>query len=352
MSGGVDSSTAAAMLRRAGRDVVGVTMLIPSGLGPDCGGAELRACCGSGASEIARQLGIPHYFIDVRDEFRAHVLDPFRAAYRGGRTPSPCIDCNTFIKFGAVMSILREQLGIEQVATGHYARVVEYADGLGLCAGIDSTKDQSYFLYGIRREMLPRLLFPLGGQTKERTRELAAACGLDFSNREESVELCFAGQGDYRAALGNSPDAGPGDVLDTVGRVIGRHKGISHYTIGQREGLGVASGVPLYVVDIDCEANTVVLGDREAAGSRVVRAHRLNVLAPGSITGGGRCFGKVRYRQGADSCTVVDLGGEEMTVAFEKPQHGVTPGQHLVLYSESGRVLAGGEILRAAPSRC
>lgn len=346
MSGGVDSSTATAMLRRAGRDVVGITMLIPSGLGPDCGGAEVRACCGSGASEIARQLGIPHYFVDVRDEFRAHVIEPFRAAYRSGRTPSPCIDCNTFIKFGVVMRLLREALGIEEVATGHYARIVDCADGPGLCAGVDAAKDQSYFLYGIRRETLPRLLFPLGGQTKERTRGLAAAYGLDFSDREESVELCFAGQGDYRAALGANPDAGPGDILDTAGRVIGRHRGISRYTIGQREGLGVAGGVPLYVVDIDPEANAVVLGDREAAGSRVVHAHRVNILAPNLIAEGVRCFGKVRYRQGAAPCSVSELSEERLVVEFDTPQHGVTPGQHLVLYSDSGRVLAGGEILR------
>lgn len=348
MSGGVDSSTAAAMLRRAGRDVVGITMLIPSGLGPDSGEAELRACCDSGASRVAQQLGIPHYFVDVRDEFREHVLEPFRAAYRSGRTPSPCIDCNTFIKFGAVMSILREQMGIEQVATGHYARIVAYADGLGLCAGVDATKDQSYFLYAIRRKMLPSILFPLGGQTKERTRELAVAYGLDFGDREESVELCFAGQGDYRAALGSSPDAGPGDILDTSGRVLGRHRGISRYTIGQREGLGVAGGVPLYVVDIDPEANTVVLGGREAASSRIVHACRVNVLARDAIVVGEQCFGKIRYRQDAAPCTVVELDGGCLTVEFKKPQHGVTPGQHLVLYSESGRVLAGGEIMRTA----
>ena len=343
MSGGVDSSVTAAMLQRAGRDVVGVTMQIPSGLGPSCGGAELRACCGTGASQIAGQLAIPHYFIDVRDEFRRRVIEPFRDAYRNGRTPSPCIDCNTHIKFGVVMELVREALGIEQVATGHYARISADA----LCAATDKQKDQSYFLYGIQRADLPRVLFPLGGQTKDRTRELAAEYGLDLVDRTESVELCFADQGDYRKALGEDPDAGPGDVLDLDGNVVGSHKGISQVTIGQRGGLGIAGGVPLYVVEIDPESNTVVLGGREAACRRDVHARGLNVLAPEALAGEGRFLGKIRSRLDAAPCAVTELGGDRITVEFDKPEHGVCPGQHLVLYTDDDQVVAGGTITRS-----
>ncbi len=346
MSGGVDSSVTAAVLQANGVDVVGITMQIPSGIGPSGCGAELRACCGTGASQVARRLGIPHYFVDVRDEFRRFVLEPFRDAYRRGLTPSPCIDCNTHVKFACVMELGREFLGIRTVATGHYAR----AGGSGLYAAADAAKDQSYFLYGIRRTALEHIRFPMGGQTKARTREQAASFGLDVAERDESVELCFADQGDYRLALGPSPDAGPGDVIDLSGKVLGRHKGISHYTIGQREGLGIATGVPLYVADIDAERNTITLGDRAAAASRTVRAHKLNILAPELLEAGGPLLGKIRSRQPAAVCRVIALEGDDLTAEFSEPQHGVTPGQHLVLYSQSGQVVGGGEIRRRSES--
>jgi len=350
MSGGVDSSVAAAMLHRAGRDIVGITMQIPSGIAPQAPGAESQACCGSGASAVARQLAIAHYFVDVRDEFKKFVLEPFRTAYRAGLTPSPCIDCNTFIKFDVVMRLVREVLGIERIATGHYARILESADGLGLYTATDNAKDQSYFLYGIRREALPYIIFPVGEQTKEQTRRMAASLGLHAAGRAESAELCFAGQGDYRAALGDNPDAGPGDVLDLEGNVIGEHKGISRYTIGQREGLGIARGIPLYVVRIDSESNTITLGDRAAAASCGVRACKLNILVPGALNRGGRFLARIRHRQEPAACTLAAWDGDQLAVEFDEPQHGVTPGQHLVLYSERGRVLAGGEITPATAS--
>lgn len=346
MSGGVDSSVSAAMLVRAGRDTVGITMQVPSAVAPRVPGAELAACCGTGAAEVAAQVGIPHYFVDVREEFRRFVIEPFREAYREGRTPSPCIACNTHVKFGAVLRLLHDSFGIEQVATGHYARVVERDERLGLYAALDERKDQSYFLYGIRRTELARVLFPVGGQTKERTRQLAAEWGLAAADRDESQELCFAAQGDYRAALGEHPDAGPGDVVDTAGQVIGRHEGISRYTIGQRQGLRIAAGVPLYVVDIDPVGNTITVGDRAAAGSRRVRAEALNVLAPEELESGREFLGKVRYKQRGDRCRLLELDADAMTVEFLEPCHGVSPGQHLVLYSGSGEVVVGGEIVR------
>ena len=348
MSGGVDSSVAAAMLKRAGCDVVGVTMQIPSAVGPDCPGAELQACCGRGASRVARQLGVPHYFVDVRDAFRQFVIEHFRDAYRNGLTPSPCIDCNTHIKFDIVMRLVRETFGIEQVVTGHYARIVESDTGPRLHSAADTKKDQSYFLYGIRRENLARIRFPLGDRTKEQTREATAAYGLDFDARSESSELCFAEQGDYRVALGGEPDAGPGEVVDIDGKVIGTHNGISRYTIGQREGLGIAGGVPLYVVRIDVESNRITLGDRAAASSRTVPAHKLNVLVPETLNRGGRFRGKIRSTEPGSPCSVadVDAGRGTITVEFDKQRHGVTPGQHLVLYTDDGCVVAGAEIAR------
>ncbi|MFO7899814.1 MAG: tRNA 2-thiouridine(34) synthase MnmA [Planctomycetota bacterium] len=345
MSGGVDSSVAAAKLLHAGRELVGITMLIPSALGPDCAGAELRACCGQGAARVAGELGLPHYFVDVRDEFREQVIARFRAAYRRGRTPSPCIDCNTFIKFGVVMDLLRQTFGIEQVATGHYARI-ERADGTARLYAVRHRKDQSYFLYGIPGDRLRRVVFPLADQTKDETRREARRRGLGAAEHAESADLCFAGQDDYRAALGPNPDAGPGDVLDLDGNVIGRHRGISNYTYGQRGGLGIAAGIPLYVVDIDPTRNTVTLGDRDAARRRDVCARHLNILAPDQLAVGSRLFGKVRAHQRAGACRATEIADDRLVVRFETPQHGVAPGQHLVLYSESGQVIAGGEIVR------
>ncbi|MFW6107628.1 MAG: tRNA 2-thiouridine(34) synthase MnmA [bacterium] len=348
MSGGVDSSVAAATLIDAGRDALGITMLIPSAVGPDCAGAELRACCGHGAARVAAELGIPHYFVDVRTAFREQVIDRFRAAYRRGRTPSPCIDCNTFIKFGVVMDLLHAAFGIEQVATGHYARI-ERADGAARLYAARHRKDQSYFLYGIPGDRLRRVVFPLADQTKDETRREARRRGLRAAEHAESADLCFAGQDDYRAALGPNPDAGPGHVLDLDGNVIGRHRGFSNYTYGQRGGLGIAAGTRLYVVDIDPARNIVTLGDRDAARRRDVAAHSVNVLAPDRLAVGSPLRGKVRAHQRAGACRPTDIAGDRFAVRFETAQHGVAPGQHLVLYSESGQVIAGGEIVRPAP---
>lgn len=344
MSGGTDSSVAAARLKASDRPVVGVTMLIPSALGPSCGGAHLRACCGQGASQVARDLDIPHYFVDVREEFQHRIIDRFRSEYRQGRTPSPCIDCNTFIKFGAVMDLIRDALKIERVATGHYA-CIELEEGGARLFAVPHRKDQSYFLYGIRRDRLHRILFPLAGQTKPETRREARRLSL-HADRSESVDLCFAGQDDYRAALGPDPDEGPGDVLDLGGKVIGRHEGISKYTWGQRSGLGIAAGVPLYVVDIDPVHNTITLGGREAASRREVQAENANVLAPERLDVGRPLHGKIRAYHEPRPCRITELTDRRLAVRFDTPHHGVAPGQHLVLYDESGQVLAGGEIVR------
>ena len=343
MSGGVDSSVTTALLKRAGYDVVGVTMRVPSAVG---GWASSAA---GSAAAVARELDVPHYIADVHDCFREKVLEPFRASYRRGETPSPCVICNATVKFGAVLDAVRKQFGIAKIASGHYARIAETADGWGLFKSADELKDQSYFLYRLRREVLADVLFPLGEQTKVETRRVAAELGLAVANRDDSLELCFAGHADYRAALGENPDAGPGDVLDLSRRVIGKHEGISRYTIGQRSGLGIAGKVPLYVIDIDAAHNTVTLGDRAAAQGHIVHASVLNILAPALLRRGATVMGKIRSRQPGGECEVVDFDENALAVRFASPQHGVTPGQHLVLYSANGQVLGGGIIRRECP---
>ena len=342
MSGGVDSSVTAALLVRAGYDVVGITMRIPSAVDGWTSSAI------ESATAVASALGLPHYVADVADCFCEHVLEPFRSSYRRGETPSPCVICNAAVKFGAVRSAALDAFGISRIASGHYARIVETTAGWGLFKAADESKDQSYFLYRLQRDILSDVLFPLGGQTKTQTRRVAAELGLSVAERGDSLELCFAGHGDYHAALGANPDAGPGDVLDMHGRVIGKHKGISHYTIGQRSGLGIAAREPLYVIDIDFGRNTVTLGNRTAAESRIVHADTLNILAPPLMRVGEPVFGKIRSRQKGGECELTHIDPSSMAVRFAEPQHGVTPGQHLVLYSAEGQVLGGGVIVRHA----
>lgn len=339
MSGGVDSSVTALLLKEAGLNIVGVTMRIPVARSCDF----QRSCCGNEAVYVCRALDIPHLFLDVRAEFAEHVIEPFRRAYAAGHTPSPCVECNTTFKFGMVWDHIESALGIRRIATGHYARVDEVGGVWSLCRAAEKSRDQSYFLYGIKAARLAGLLLPLGGLPKPEVRRRAAAADLPVARRQDSMELCFAGEGDYRIALG--PDASqPGDIIDPAGRVIGRHEGIANYTHGQRRGLGIAAPEPLYVLGILPESNTVVAGSRADALRRVIIAADVNVLDPALFQAGARLLGKIRSGGDPAPCTILDAGAGELTVRFDEPLFAPSPGQKLVLYDGLERVIVGGTI--------
>jgi len=340
MSGGVDSSVAALLLKEAGRKVLGVTMKVPVANG--C--TATRPCCGADAALVCRTLGVPHYFVDVVQPFEALVIAPFRRAYAEGRTPSPCVDCNAALKFGLVWDAIEERFGVRHVATGHYARVGSVAGQVRLARAADAAKDQSYFLYGVPARRLPFLLLPLGELAKAAVRALARKAGLPVAEKQESMELCFAGEGDYRHALEGEAGRRSGPILDTAGRVLGQHEGIAGFTLGQRRGLGIAAGKPLYVTAISLEANSVTVGSREDACWRRVRAGEANVLAPDRLAAGERLWGKVRSLGEPAPCTVLSLSDATLSVEFDEPQFAPAPGQRLVLYDAQGAIVAGGVI--------
>ena len=332
MSGGVDSSVTALLLRDAGWDVVGVTMKIPA---PD-------GCCGAAAAVVCDQLDVPHYFIDVRKLFQNQVIEPFRQAYQEGKTPSPCVDCNTMLKFDAVWKALQEGFGIRHLATGHYARVIRNGRDVHLARGIDRRRDQSYFLYGIKRERLPYLHLPLGHYKKPVVRQIAAKYGLAVATKPDSMELCFAGEGDYRGLFKQvATEAGP--IYDLKGVRLGEHRGIHHYTIGQRHGLGIASPHPLYVLRISARDNAVIVGPREKAETRVVQVEDLNVLMPDLMEEGRLLWGRIRSNAKLTKC-VVNCREGKGTVLFSEPVFAPAPGQHLVLYDDAAKLVAGGTI--------
>jgi tRNA-specific 2-thiouridylase len=339
MSGGVDSSVTAHLLREDGWDVLGITMKIP--ISCDAGG---RRCCGADAAFVCRELGIPHYFVDVTRVFEELIINRFRQSYAIGQTPNPCVDCNSLLKFSLVWEFLEETLGIRYLATGHYARVIKAGSEVRLGRAKDKGKDQSYFLYGIGRERLPYFVLPLGELTKERVREIAAKQYLKVADRSESMELCFAGEGDYRAALSGEEANQSGDITDMKGNKIGTHKGISNYTLGQRKGIGFAGGRPLYVGKINAETNTIALGDREEISFRIINANQINILIPEKLVADERFFGKIRSYGEPQPCRLVDVCETAMTVEFNEPQFAPCPGQKLVLYDGADNIVAGGTI--------
>jgi len=339
MSGGVDSSVSAHLLKEAGWDLVGITMKVP--VACDAG---KRGCCGADAAFVCSKLAIPHYFVDVTDAFDKLVIRRFRDAYANGRTPNPCVDCNTFLKFSLVWDLLEHEFAISRLATGHYARITQTEHGPALQAAGDNDKDQSYFIYGIDRRRLGRFMLPIGERTKPDVRATARQLGLSVAEKPESMELCFAGEADYRRALGPSQADRPGDLTDMTGRVIGAHKGISNYTLGQRRGLGFAAGEPLYVGRIDPAANTVALGTRPQVSRRTVRAAEFNALLPHLLSPAARLLGKIRSYGPPHPCTVADVSSAEIAVEFDQPQFAPAPGQRLVLYNDTGQVIGGGEI--------
>ncbi len=348
MSGGVDSAVAAALLKDQGHEVIGVTMLLFD-LSSGPGG---RGCCGDAAVESARRvagrLGIPYYTADFRADFGRCVIEDFETQYALGRTPNPCIRCNTELKFGKLIERART-LGADAVATGHHARVVGHAGAWRLCRGRDPFKDQSYFLYRMTQDKLSQVAMPVGELTKSEVREKARALGLAVAEREESQEVCFVPDSDVGAFLrARRPELfRPGPVTDLAGNVLGQHDGIASFTLGQRRGLGIALGERRYVVRIDIETNTVVLGDADAARVRVVYAGSVSWVWPAARNEVSRVTARVRS-QGQDApARVTHTGPASIRVEFEEPQWLPAPGQAVVLWQEQ-LVLGGGIIEHAA----
>ena len=348
MSGGVDSSIAAAMLVDAGHDVVGATMKTFCYSGE---AAESRkTCCGlegiQDARAVADRLGIPHYVFDVEDEFTRDVIDDFVAEYGRGRTPNPCVQCNSNTKFRDLMRRGRV-LGCDGVASGHYARLHRGSDEPWLLRGRDLSKDQSYFLWGLPADLLGLLHFPLGDLTKREVRSRARELGLVTADKPESQEICFVPTGNYRDLLATKllpthPALSPGAIVDPQGRILGRHDGYSGFTVGQRKGIGGGRSERYHVLEIRPATREVVVGPRELLEVGGVVVGGLNWLTAAPEPG-RRLHVQIRYRSQALACTVVQPEGDGIELRFEEPARAVTPGQSSVFF-DGDRVLGGGRI--------
>jgi tRNA-uridine 2-sulfurtransferase len=356
MSGGVDSSTVAAMLRAEGHNVIGLTMQLwnqrrlagREGMPESVQGR----CCSLDdvydARRVAEHIGIPYYVVNHEERFERDVVRPFVEEYLSGRTPIPCSLCNNHLKFDQLLLVAR-QIGAERVATGHYARV-EYDDGRGrwlLKRPADHSKDQTYFLFGLTQEQLSRSLFPLGEMTKPEVRELARKRGLALAEKPDSQEICFVPGGDYKrfldAYLAEHGDALPdtaGELVTTSGGVIGEHRGIHNFTVGQRKGLGVATGSPLYVIQISGAQKQVVVGGEENLYSRTLRARRVNLISVDQLREPMRISVKIRHRHEPAAALLEQVADAEILVTFDEPQRAITPGQAAVFYDED--VVVGG----------
>lgn len=348
MSGGVDSSVAAYLLKEQGYDVIGVTMQIWQDE-EQAAQEENGGCCGLNAVDDARRvaaaLEIPYYVMNFKKEFKENVIDYFVEEYQNGRTPNPCIACNRYVKWE---SLLQRSLsiGAEYIATGHYARVVQLENGrYTLRRSATLAKDQTYALYNLTQEQLKRTLMPVGKYTKDEVRAIAEKINLRIANKPDSQDICFVPDGDYAAYI--EEEAGvkvpEGNFVLTDGTVLGRHKGITHYTVGQRKGLGLALGYPAFVLEIRPETNEVVIGTKEESMTTQLRARNLNFMAVEDLTEPLHVFTKIRYNHKGAWCTIEKTGEDEVLCTFDEPQRAVTPGQAVVFY-DGEYVLGGGTI--------
>ncbi len=346
MSGGVDSSVSALLMKEQGYECIGCTMKLYAN--EDIAVCSTNTCCSlddvEDAKSVARRLGMPHYTFNFQDQFKEKVIGNFIYCYENGMTPNPCIQCNKHMKFTELYRRALE-LGCDKVVTGHYARIRKCDNGYQLLKGLDPNKDQSYVLYEMTQEELAHTAFPVGELTKEEVRKIAE--GNDFINADkpDSQDICFVPDGDYVAAIKrfSGKEYAPGDFVDAEGNVLGKHKGIVGYTIGQRKGLGISAAYPLYVTKLDVKNNKVVLGKNEDLFSKDVHVKDINWINPDIMQDKFKCSAKVRYRMKDEPCTVERIGDSEAKITFDEPQRAITPGQSAVFYD--GEVVLGGGII-------
>lgn len=352
MSGGVDSSLTAALLVHQGYDVIGVTMQIwdTEAVNDD---PEDRGCCSlsavADARRVADKLGIPYYVMNFRKMFEETVIDYFIREYAAGKTPNPCIACNRYVKFEGLLQ-KSFGLGAEYVATGHYAHI-EYDENCGrylLRKGIDASKDQSYALYHLNQHTLKHFLMPLGAYTKVQTRQMARELGLAVAEKPDSQEICFVPNDDYKAFLENNAPAvlRSGNIVDIHGKVLGKHKGLPLYTVGQRKGLGIAAGRPLYVIALDYESNAVIVGADDDVFADELIAHDLNFITFDKLETPMEVSAKIRYSAKEAAAIITPLSGDQVHVKFAQPQRAITPGQSVVFYDRD--IVVGGGIIQKA----
>lgn len=349
MSGGVDSSVAAYLLKEQGYDVVGVTMQIwqdeEQAVQEENGG-----CCGLSAVDDARRvaaaLDIPYYVMNFKKEFKEYVIDYFLDEYLHGRTPNPCIACNRYVKWESLLT-RSLSIGADYIATGHYARIVKLENGrYTLKRSANLAKDQTYALYNLTQEQLSHTLMPVGAYAKEEIRAIAEKINLQVAHKPDSQDICFVPDGDYASYIEENAgkEIPQGNFVTPEGEVLGRHKGITHYTVGQRKGLGLALGYPAFVLEIRPETNEVVIGTYEQSLTDTLKADRLNFMSEADLTEPRRVFAKIRYNHKGAWCIAERTGEDEVTCTFEEKQRAVTPGQAVVFY-DGDYVLGGGTIL-------
>lgn len=342
LSGGVDSSTAAAILHNQNYEVIGLTLWLMKGKGQ---------CCSEGmvdAAYICEQLGISHHVVDIREVFQASIVDYLVSGYSSGVTPLPCSQCNKSVKFGPMVHYARETLDSEKIATGHYARIRhnETSGRYELLRAADRNKDQSYFLYDLSQDLLAASIFPLGELQKSDTRRIASEYGLKTADKPESQDLCLVeSNGSMRAFLDKYLAPKKGDIIDASGKVLGQHDGVHHYTIGQRKGLGVSAPEPLYVIALDAINNKVIVGDRTKATQPECSVERVNWVSIAEPSSPIKTEVQVRYRSKPVAVTVIPLENSRARVVFDEPQFSITPGQAAVWY-DGEKVLGGGIIER------
>ena len=349
MSGGVDSSVAALLTKESGDECIGATMKLYNN--EDIGIHREKTCCSlddvDDARSVAYLMDMTYYVFNFTADFHTEVMDRFVDAYENGCTPNPCIDCNRYLKFDKMFHRMQE-IGYDYIVTGHYARVEydEKRDRYLLKKAVDDTKDQSYVLYMLTQEQLAHTQFPLGSLHKAETRQLADSLGFFNARKPDSQDICFVPDGDYAAFIRRHSGKAdtPGDFVDESGRILGRHKGIAHYTIGQRKGLGIPFNQPLYVKAIDLKSNQVILSGNDALFSQQLTGENFNWIAWEAPPRQFRCSAKIRYRQTEQPCEVTVEEDGSVQVLFDRPQRAITPGQAVVLY-DGDTVLGGGTIL-------